>query len=210
MNDAGIIFQVEKTNDEIRKTVLTNAIKMITERKLLKKDRMEENIKHILGVQSDDYTYVIDMTDGKKLALKLIQQKITAISKQSNIGEFLHKYKDLQKIVIVKGINTKSRQYILNNYQRTEVFLESELMIDIISFTLQPKFELLAPESEEAKTFCNKFLCKKRNMPRMYTDDAIARYYNLKHGDIVRIIRPSESSGYAPSYRIVVQSSSKN
>jgi DNA-directed RNA polymerase subunit H (RpoH/RPB5) len=40
----------------------------------------------------------------------------------------------------------------------------------------------------------------------MRSIDPIARYYKLKGGDVVRIIRPSNTSGLGFHYRIVVDS----
>jgi DNA-directed RNA polymerase subunit H (RpoH/RPB5) len=203
------IFQLEKNNDDIKRTILTNVVKMLTERNLFKPENLEENIKKISSMQSDDYTFIIDKENydsenNKKIAIKIFHQKITAISKQSNISDFLNKYKDMHKIVIVKSITTKASQFVVNNYPKTELFLENELMINLIDNVFVPRYENLDYESDDYKNFFSDFQCKKRNMPRLYQNDPLARYYNLKRNDIVRIIRPSETSGESPFYRLVI------
>jgi len=38
----------------------------------------------------------------------------------------------------------------------------------------------------------------------MLANDPVALYYNLKKGDLVKIIRPSESTGQSGFFRLVV------
>jgi len=198
------IFQLEKNNDDIRKTVLTNAIKMLTERNLLDQNNLDQNIEKILKMHSDDYLYIIDLNNEEKCAIKIFNQKITGISKQSGISDFLNKHRDTHKIIVVKSITTKAGQHVRNNYPNSEIFLENELMINLIENVLMSKYELLDRNSEEYKTFYEHFQCKKRGVPKLYATDPAARYYNLKRNDIVRIIRPSETSGESAFYRLVI------
>lgn len=203
------IFQLEKNNDDIRKTVLTNIIKMFTERKLFDTEKLNENIKKVTDMQSDDYLYIVNFDNykdeaDKKFVIKIFNQKITGISKQSGISDFLNKYKDMQKLIVVKSISTKAAQHVSNNYPKTEIFLENELMINLIENTLVPRYEILDHETDDFKKFCEQYQCKKRNIPKLYANDPMARYYNLKRNDIVRVIRPSETSGQSAFYRLVI------
>lgn len=206
------IYQIEKNAENIRKTILTNIVKMLTERQLLKPQDLEKNIAKILDIKSDDMVYVIDLdpvdkeaskeyTD--KFVIKILLQKITSVGKASIIADFLNTYKKNSKLVVVKEISKKAGQLVKTNYPKTEVFLDVELLMNIIDHHLVPKHELLA--EAEAKTFYEKFNCKKRNMPKILTSDPIVRYYNMKIGDICRITRPSENSGYSATYRLVVK-----
>ncbi len=206
------LFQIEKSPDVIRKTVLTNIIKMLTERKLLKKENEAGNIEKITSTQSDDMIYMVPIdktgTDEKSktaFAIKIVFQKVTAINKSYGISEFLVNYKNNPKIVVVKDVSKKALQYILNNFGNTEIFLEKELMINIVEHVLLPTHEMLSPD--EIQMFYEKYNCKKRNMPKMLSTDPVARYYNMKPGDICRIIRPSEKSGFIASYRLVIKGS---
>lgn len=203
------IFQIEKSTEDIRKTVLTNVVKMLTERRLLNEENLEKNVNTLLSTTTDDHSYSLTLDkykndDDKTMFIKIFHQKISAISKQSGISDYLHKLKDKPKIIIVRGINTKASQSILNNYPKTEMFLESELMINLIDNILVPRYEILDHDTDDFKTFCELYNCKKRNIPKLYSNDPMARYYNLKKGDIVRVIRASETAGLSSFYRIVI------
>jgi len=203
------IFQIEKNNEDIRQAVLTNTVKMLTERSILNADGIESNIKKLIDMTPDDNIYILDKNKYKEkekpqIAIKIFNSKITSISKQSAINDFLNKHQQYHKIIIVKSINTKTSQYLTTNFSDTELFLEHNLMINLIDNVLVPRYEVLEKESDDYKTFCEMFQCKKRNIPKLLFNDPMARYYNLKKGDIVRVIRPSETSAYSPSYRIVV------
>jgi DNA-directed RNA polymerase I, II, and III subunit RPABC1 len=200
------LFQIEKTSEDIRKTVLTNIVKMLTERKLLAKDNLAANIEKVLSMQSDDMTYVIQLDEkNKTFAVKIVFQKITAINKSYGISEFLAYYKSGPKLIVVKDISKKAIQYILNNFSNTEIFLEKELMINVVDHVLIPKHEVLA--KEDVDVFFETYNCKKRNMPKILSTDPIAKYFNMKVGDICRITRPSDTSGFVPTYRLVVKGS---
>ena len=204
------IFQLEKNNEDIRKTVLTNTIKMLTERNLLDKNKLDKNIQTIIEKKPDDNEYKVDIlpnyrgSDDTKLIIKIFPFKITSTSKQSIIAEFLNNNKNIPKIIIVKDISLKAGQTITNTNPKTELFLETELMINLVDNILVPRYEILDRQTDDFKKFTEVYQCKKRNIPKLFVTDPMARYYNLKKGDIVRIIQPSETTGYTAFYRIVV------
>jgi len=202
------LIPIEVNSEYIKNTVLTNTIKMLTERKLLLKENEEKNIKKIINTQSDDLIYKVDYevegkTDKKYIIIKILNQKITAINKTSPIGEFLNQYKNDDKFVIVKSISNKTKQLVINTYLNTEIFLEKELMMNLIEHTYIPLHEILS--NEESQQIIESYNTRKRDMPKILTNDPIARYYNMQPGQICRILRPSETSGYVPYYRLVIK-----
>jgi len=202
------IYQVEKNNDDIIKTILTNITKMLVERKYIKKDNLDKTIKKLTSTIADELSYTVDLDNYSKIfAIKIIQQKITGINRHNDLNNFLNNYKDTPKIVVTKEINKKALQHIINNYPNTEVFLEEDFMINLVDHMLVPKHEPLSEEEKEK--FFESFGLKRRAMPKMLTSDAVARYYNLKPGDVCRIIRPSEKAGFTPTYRLVVKGTIK-
>jgi DNA-directed RNA polymerase subunit H (RpoH/RPB5) len=212
-NNTVSIFKIDKTDEDIRQTVLTNVVKMLIERKLIDKKSAPKLLSNLIDKsnrpQDDIYTIKLDhkiddLYENTEVMVKISKQKLTAISKQSNINEFLSQYKMRHKILIVEEINSKATQYIKTNYSTTEIFLEYQLMINLIDNEIVPRYQILDRNSDDYKEFCNDYNCKKRDIPKLLITDPMARYYNLKKWDIVRVIRASETSGYSPYYRLVV------
>ena len=200
------IRPIEKSKRDIKRTVLTNIVKMLGERGYI--SDINQTIKDVINSEPNDLVYrVIIIGDKNPAVIKILQQKITAVNKTSGISDFLNDFKDNRKIIIVNSINKKAKQFINANYPKAEIFTEEEKMINLVDNILVPKHELLT--KEEVETFYDNFNCTKRSMPKLLSGDPVARYYGMKPGDIVRIIRPSRSSGYITSYRLVVKGDPK-
>lgn len=210
------LLPVEKDTATRISTVLTNIVKMLTQRNLINADRENEVIKKIISTTAEDQVYRIELDNyesyygqgNKILIIKIIGQKLTGVSKASGIYEFLNYNKLVPKILVVQAINSKVKKSIENDYLNTEIFKEVELMIDLIKYIAIPQHILLT--EEETKRVKSDYKVSKKKFPKILMDDPVARYYNVKPGMLFRIIRPSETAGQSPYYRLVVRGQVKD
>jgi DNA-directed RNA polymerase subunit H (RpoH/RPB5) len=175
--------------------IINNVVKMLINRNWISKD-IEKNINDIIKSE-DNNEYIIK----EIYKIKFYFQKISSI-KKTDIEDFITTNKKIHKILIINDINPKVKNDILE-YGNIEIFIKDELMINIIDHILVPKHSIL---SEDEKThFFEEYYVKPKDLPRILVNDPISRYYYAKVGDIMRIERPSITSGYSISYRIVVR-----
>lgn len=81
-----------------------------------------------------------------------------------------------------------------------ETFQETDLVVNITHHELVPKHITLS--KPEKAQLLQKYRLKESQLPRIQREDPVARYLGLKRGEVVKIIRRSETSGRYASYRI--------
>ncbi|XP_033254763.1 DNA-directed RNA polymerases I, II, and III subunit RPABC1-like [Drosophila miranda] len=82
-----------------------------------------------------------------------------------------------------------------------EQFLESELTINVTKHELVPQHFVMS--EVEKKQLFRRFRLKESHLMRLLSNDPVARYYGLKPGQVVKIVRTSATAGEYISYRIV-------
>lgn len=201
------LLPIIKDNETIRKTILTNIIKMLCERKLLNKQEWMTKIDSFIAEQNENQHYIVNI-DNKNdnstdtIHIKLIFQKISNIGNSPIIMDFIKDYANVNKIIIVDEISDKMSKYF-DAYKKIEVFTKHFFMINIIDHICSPKYEILT--DDEMDLFKKEYGIAKSKMKKMYEKDPIALYYNAKHGQIIRIIRSSSQTGTAIDYRVVIK-----
>ncbi|KAF8223123.1 RPB5 subunit of DNA-directed RNA polymerase [Tricholoma matsutake] len=112
--------------------------------------------------------------------------------------------KSIQRgIIVFPGNMTPSARKVIvamAAQYRLEEFSESDLLVNIVHHTLVPRHDVLS--AEEKKALLEKYRLRETQLPRIQLADPVARYYGLRRGQVVKITRPSETSGRYASYRI--------
>ena len=97
-------------------------------------------------------------------------------------------------------VNLQLSNYFLSKNSET-YNVKNFLMLDLMSHTLSPKFELLT--QQESEDFLKDYDLRKSQLHNIYSTDPSSLYYYAKKGQIFRIIRNSKASGKSIAYRIV-------
>ena len=211
------LIPVKKDHETIRKDVLTNIIKMFYERKHISKS-LESNFESIKKYKDDDtYKITLDKAlkpdsddekyiknfDGNSVYIRIIHQKIQGLTKLPIVKDFLTQYKYNHKIFIFDDITDKLKSSLMLT-PNTEVFTEPFFLLNLVDYIDSPKYEVLS--QDEVNEILESYILKKKEMMKILTTDPVVSYFNLKRGDVLRIIRCSEQSGKSIAYRIVAKS----
>jgi len=108
-------------------------------------------------------------------------------------------------LVVAGGITPFARQVMQAMHSKgfiLEQFQEAELLVNITEHVLVPKHTVMT--DAEKKNLLSRYHLKETQLPRIQKEDPVARFYGLNKGQVVKIIRPSETAGRYVTYRIVV------
>ncbi|KAF9046862.1 DNA-directed RNA polymerase RPB5 subunit [Hymenopellis radicata] len=135
----------------------------------------------------------IYFSDEKSVGVKTMRKLLTILDEKS-----------IQRgIIVFPGNMTPSARKVIvqtASQYRLEEFSESDLLVNIVHHTLVPRHDVLT--TEQKKILLEKYRLKETQLPRIQLADPVARYYGLRRGQVVKITRPSETSGRYASYRI--------
>jgi DNA-directed RNA polymerases I, II, and III subunit RPABC1 len=117
-----------------------------------------------------------------------------------HMGE--HKY-HTGILVTASPLSAQARRVLVpGSYGIPECFLDDDLIINVTHHELVPKHVILSREEKTA--LLKRYRLKETQLPRILSRDPVARYLGLRRGQVVKIIRSSETAGRYASYRLCV------
>merc|ERR1712002_238014 len=151
----------------------------------------------VLVAHNDDPTdqMFVFFPDEPKVGVRTIKTYCTRMQEE-NIQRAI--------IVVQAGMSPPAKQALVDMAPKyiLEQFLESELLINITEHELVPEHVVMT--QEEKQELLVRYKLKDNMLMRIQCGDPVARYFGLKRGQVVKIIRSSETAGRYISYRLVV------
>lgn len=185
------------TEQEKIDIILGNIVKMLRNRKYEKADGTLDNVIDNSKPESKgDNVWIIEGKDGNTYAIKIVFQNITTNSKTSPLYDFIENHPEHFRIMVATGF--KSEAFLTG--PKSQVFLEYALMQDLASYYLQPKFIKLS--SSEKQQMMDEYNVQPHSITKIGSHDPMYKYFNMKKGDIYKVIRDSPASGQSIGYRI--------
>jgi len=208
------LLPIEKSVYQQINDVKRTIIKMFVNRGFINKDNKDKYIAKLIADENDDLEYIINLDTSKnynteiknkKVYIKIFNYKISSVSEKSPIGEFIKKYNKEYKFIIVHDVTGKTEETINSYDTPVEIFKFNKLQFDITEHMLVPSHEVLT--KEEGENVLETYRARKRDMPLIRTNEDVAKYYNMKPGEITRIYRTSPLTCESVAYRLVIKSS---
>ncbi|GAA5906801.1 DNA-directed RNA polymerase core subunit RPB5 [Sporobolomyces salmoneus] len=140
---------------------------------------------------------------GQEVYVFYAEEASVGIKTMRKFIEILETQKISRGILIYKTSMTPSANKVItamSSQFTIEAFQESELLVNITHHVLVPRHEVMTPEAK--KQLLLRYRLKDTQLPRIQLNDPVARYYGLKRGQVVKIIRSSETAGRYVSYRL--------
>ncbi|KAG8391135.1 hypothetical protein BUALT_Bualt01G0156400 [Buddleja alternifolia] len=105
-------------------------------------------------------------------------------------------------LILQSKMNSYARKVLAEYPVKVETFQITELLVNITKHFLEPKHEILTPE--EKQKLLSKYNIEDKQLPKMVEDDAIARYYGVEKGQVVKVTCGGAITSSLVTYRCVV------
>eukprot|EP00937_MAST-01D_sp_MAST-1D-sp2_P002407 g2407.t1 len=194
-----VIKMLKKRGYIVADDELTMTVEMFREpdRQLVDDRGRPNRGAHTMNVENKDDpddTLFVFFPDDLKVGVKPIRLYCDRM-KDENVKKAI--------MVVRDNLTPFAKQAVLEMRQqryKIEYFREAELLVDITEHVLVPTHIVM--KEAEKKTLLERYKLRPEQLPRIQESDPVARYYGLSRGQVVKIVRPSETAGRYVTYRI--------
>lgn len=185
--------QVMKSIETLRSMMLDrNATEIYQELMELSPEKLEDTL-------ASKHTFMVDARPSRILYALSSKFKLADVKKFIEDDDFTY-----VMIVTKEKLSSINQRAISEIKKNVQVFELRELQFNITKHTLVPKHELITDETEIHELIKIHNLKARTQLPFILKTDPVARYYNAKTGNVMRITRWSPTSGEHIVYRCCV------
>eukprot|EP00798_Chlamydomonas_sp_ICE-L_P022867 gene22867-30040_t len=156
--------------------------------------------------RKDDLTILVPRQDDPTEQVVAERMKEENVSKAIMVVAERMKEENVSRaiMVITANLTPFAKQCLLDLMPKLHIeqFTENELLVNITQHVLVPEHRILT--REEKQVLLDRYKVKETQLPRIQHNDPVARYFGLQRGQVVRIVRPSETAGRYVTYRFCV------
>lgn len=143
--------------------------------------------------------------EGDKILIVFPDEQSIKVPFIASVAEKMLKEGLNRTVLICKGtITSTGNQAVadVSSHFKIEYFHDKELLINITHHELVPKHIPLS--EDEKQKLLQRYKVKENQLPKIQISDPVARYLGLSRGQVVKIIRASETAGKYITYRLAI------
>jgi DNA-directed RNA polymerase I, II, and III subunit RPABC1 len=178
----------------VPENMLQMSLNSLKQRFVDKKSR-ECLISYFAKIDDPDTKIMIYFDDNPRITVPII----------ATIAQRMHKDSIKRTLMVGKGTITPSAKQAIIEVQShfvIEFFEEKELLVNIMEHELVPHHIVMTEVEKQA--LLKRYRVKESQLPKIQINDPVSRHYGLSKGQVLKIIRTSETAGKYITYRIAV------
>jgi DNA-directed RNA polymerase I, II, and III subunit RPABC1 len=192
-------------NQELIHNSFKTLLEMFNDRKIDVLDINETILQETLISNASKIGFSIELSASTTASTIKIIYYLASKFKWSELKKFFEDLSDqdntLYILIVADKISQNNMKSIYALNLNLQIFNIKELQFNITKHVLVPKHEVVNDQNEIKSILDNYCLKSKFQLPLMLKTDPVSRYFGLKNGDIVKIIRNSPTSGEYIVYR---------
>uniref|UniRef100_A0A7C8ZWL0 DNA-directed RNA polymerase n=2 Tax=Opuntia streptacantha TaxID=393608 RepID=A0A7C8ZWL0_OPUST len=170
-------------------------------------DRSLQDFRNIYGPIPDPdrlrVTTALRSDPSKKILVVFCGPQLVKVSVMRGISAQIVNRESLNgMILILQNKITSQAQKSVDLFPfKVEIFQITDLLVNITKHVLKPKHQVLTDKEKEK--LLKKYNLEEKQLPRMSVKDAIARYYGLEKGQVIKVTYSGEITQSHVTYRCV-------